>query len=201
MTHPRLADRPIYLDYNATTPIDSAVLYAAVPYLGMHFGNPSSGHHYAQAPRAAVERARAQIAELLDARPEEIVFTGGGSEADTLAVRGAALAAPAGRRHVITLPTASRRAAGVSKPAVRGLHDHPPTGRRARPSQPRRPAGRDHAETALVSIAYGNSETGTLQPIAELAAIAHAHGAVFHTAPPPSAAETSTCMNPTGSAR
>jgi cysteine desulfurase len=105
MSHPGLVNGPIYLDYNATTPVDPAVVRAALPYLETHFGNPSSSHRYAEAPRAAMARARAQLAELLGARPEEIVFTGGGSEADTLAVRGAARAAPASRRQVITLPT------------------------------------------------------------------------------------------------
>jgi cysteine desulfurase len=182
MTHPGLAGGPVYLDYNATTPVDPAALEAALPYLTVQFGNPSSGHRYAEAPRAAVERARAQVAELLGTQPGEIVFTGGGSEADTLAVRGAALAGQSPRRHVVTLPT-----------------EHPAVLQACRSLQgegfavtylPVDGFGRvDPADledvitagTALVSIAYGNSETGTLQPIPELATIARAHGAVFHT--------------------
>ncbi|MCG5220013.1 cysteine desulfurase family protein [Streptosporangium sp. KLBMP 9127] len=180
MTHPGLADGPIYLDYNATTPVDPRALEAALPYLVQHFGNPSSGHHYAQAPRTAVELARGRLAGLLGARPEEIVFTGGGSEADTLAIRGAALARP--RRHLVTQPT--------EHPAVietcRGLEADGfsitwlPVDRFGGVD----PADLDAVigeETALVSVAYGNSETGTLQPIAELAAIARRHGALFHT--------------------
>jgi hypothetical protein len=182
MTHPGLAHGPIYLDYNATTPVDPAVLDAALPYLAVHFGNPSSSHHYAQAPRAAVAHARTQLARLLGAQPEEIVFTGGGSEADTLAVRGAAHAAPAGRRQVITLHT--------EHPAVlqacRSLHTegftvtHLPVDEfgRVNPTDLQAALG---DETALVSVAYGNAETGTLQPIRELAVIARPHGAVFHT--------------------
>jgi cysteine desulfurase len=182
MTHPALADGPIFLDYNATTPVDPAVLDAALPYLAVHFGNPSSGHHYADAPRAAVARARDQLAELLGAQPHEIVFTGGGSEADTLALRGAALAAPTDRRHVITLPTEhpavlqachSLRAEGF-------VVTHLPVDQFGRVDPADLQAGITGA-TALVSIAYGNSETGTLQPISQLAAVASAHGAVFHT--------------------
>jgi cysteine desulfurase len=182
MIHPALVDAPIYLDYNATTPVDPAVLDTALPYLGIHFGNPSSSHHYADAPRAAIARARAQLAELLGAQPQEIVFTGGGSEADTLAVRGAALAVPTGRRHVITLPTEhtavlqacrSLQAEGftVTHLPVDGCGRVDPTDLQTAISD----------RTALVSVAYGNSETGTLQPIRQLAEIARAHGAVFHT--------------------
>jgi cysteine desulfurase len=182
MSHPGLVNGPIYLDYNATTPVDPAVVRAALPYIETEFGNPSSSHAYAEQPRAAVTRARSQLAQLLGAQPQEIVFTGGGSEADTLAVRGAARAAPAGRRQVITLPTEhpavlqacwSLRAEGftVTELPVDGF------GR----VRPRDLAAAITTETAVVSIAYGNSETGTLQPIAELATIARSHGAVFHT--------------------
>ncbi|MFI7697913.1 cysteine desulfurase family protein [Nonomuraea sp. NPDC049480] len=178
------ADGPIYLDYNATTPVDPAALQAALPYLSTHFGNPSSGHHYARAPREALDRARGQVAALLGAAPDEIVFTGGGSEADTLAVRGAAIATldPL-RRQIITLATEhpavlescqSLRAAGF---AVRLL----PVDRRGRADPDDLRAALSEQPTALVTIAYGNSETGTLQPIAELAALARAAGALFHT--------------------
>jgi hypothetical protein len=177
-----LVDGPIFLDYNATTPVDPAVSRAALPYLETYFGNPSSSHHYAEAPRAAVVQARAQVAELLGAQPQEIVFTGGGSEADTLAVRGAALAAPTTRRQVITLPTEhpavlqacrSLQAEGftITQLPVDGFGRVDPADLQAAIT----------SETALVTVAYGNSETGTLQPIPELATIAQAHGAVFHT--------------------
>jgi cysteine desulfurase len=77
---------PIYLDYNATTPLDPAVVRAMRPYLELHFGNPSSGHAYGQAAKAALETARAQVAALLDCAPDEIVFTSSGSESDNLAL-------------------------------------------------------------------------------------------------------------------
>ena len=88
---------PIYLDYNATTPLDPAVIEAMRPYLETHFGNPSSGHIYGVRTKKAVETARRQVAEMLGARVDEIVFTSGGSESNNLAIRGVArsLAAPA----------------------------------------------------------------------------------------------------------
>src|SRR5438270_6498906 len=79
---------PIYLDYNATTPLDPAVVEAMLPYLHGHFGNPSSAHAYGKAAHDAVDRARQQMAELLGAQPDEIVFTGGGSEASNQAIKG-----------------------------------------------------------------------------------------------------------------
>src|SRR5215218_2022645 len=83
---------PIYLDYNATTPVDPRVAEAALPYLTTHFGNPSSGHAYAEWPRRALAEVRQQLADLIGAQPADIVFTAGGSEADNLAIRGTALA-------------------------------------------------------------------------------------------------------------
>jgi Aminotransferase class-V len=81
-THPGLTGGPIYLDYNATTPVDPRVIDTMLPYLRSHFGNPSSGHHYGTAPAEAVAAARAQVGGLVGARTEEIVFTGSGSEAN-----------------------------------------------------------------------------------------------------------------------
>jgi cysteine desulfurase len=181
MTHPGLVDGPIYLDYNATTPVDPRVVEAAIPYLTNHFGNPSSGHAYANAPRAAVDRARNQVADLLGAGPDEIVFTAGGSEADTLAIRGAALAAGRGG-HVITQVTEHP---AVSE-ACRSLEDDGFTVTRLPVDHygmvdPAVLEATMTDRTVLVSIMAANSETGTLQPLAELAGIAHRHGALFHT--------------------
>jgi cysteine desulfurase len=85
--HPALARGPIYLDYNATTPIDPAVIAAMLPYLDTQFGNPSSTHRYAAPPAEALDRARGRVAALIGADPAGIVFTGSGSEADNLAIR------------------------------------------------------------------------------------------------------------------
>jgi cysteine desulfurase len=108
-THPGLDPETVYLDYNATTPTDPRVLDAMLPYLATHFGSPSSGHRYGATPAEALARARQQVAELIGAQPQEIVFTGSGSEADNLALRGAALANPSRDGtpavHVVTQPT------------------------------------------------------------------------------------------------
>lgn len=97
-----LADRPVYLDYNATTPVDPRVADAMLPHLTDFFGNPSSSHAYGAEPKAALAGARVQVADLIGAHPDEIVFTASGSEGDLLALRGAVLASrlrPPARDH------------------------------------------------------------------------------------------------------
>ncbi len=171
---------PIYLDHNATTPIDPAVRDAMRPYLGDRFGNPSSAHGYGRAARAAVDRARAEVASLLGAAPEEIVFTGGGSEADNQAVFGAARARPGG--HVVTT--------AVEHPAVLA-----PCRALAREGTRLTIVGVDEAgrvdaarvaesiedDTRLVTVMHANNEVGTIQPVAEIARLARARGAWVHT--------------------
>ncbi|MDF5753650.1 cysteine desulfurase family protein [Spongiactinospora sp. TRM90649] len=174
---------PIYLDHNATTPVDPRAAEAALPYLTTHFGNPASAHAYGETPRRAVARARDQVAALLGAAPGEIVFTGGGSESDTLAIRGAALALRgSGRTEIVTQPT--------EHPAVleacRALAADGFTTALLPVDAAGRVAVADlqaalSRRTALVTIAHANGETGTLQPIRALAAAARRAGAVFHT--------------------
>jgi cysteine desulfurase len=182
--HPGLADGPIYLDYNATTPVDPRVSEIAKPYLTTHFGNPSSAHTYAERPHRALAEARQQLAGLIGAEPAELVFTASGSEANNLAIRGSVLAndrtAPAriitqASEHPAVLETCSslQRLHGVQ---VRYL----PVDRDGR-VDPAALAKTLTPDTALVSIMAANNETGVLQPIAELAAIAHARGVLFHT--------------------
>src|SRR5262245_38540258 len=98
-------DSPIYLDYNGTTPIDPEVKRAIVPYLTKSFGNPSSGHRYGREAHAGMDRARRQVAELLGASADEIVFTAGGSESDNLAIQGVAMALRDRGSHIITQQT------------------------------------------------------------------------------------------------
>lgn len=176
-------DRPIYLDYNATTPIAREVVDAMLPFLTEQFGNPSSSHAYGTAAHDGVERARTQVADVLRCEPDEIVFTGAGSEANNLAIKGVAFARGDWGEHLIT--------SAVEHPAVlntcrylverfgyrltvlpvdgAGLVD-PDAVRRA--IEPR---------TVLISIMHANNETGTLQPIAEIAEIARRHEVTFHT--------------------
>src|SRR5438105_11648634 len=101
-THPGLQNGPIYLDYNATTPVDPIVLEAMLPYLATHFGNPSSTHQYGRTTHQAIDIARQQVAQLLGCTATEVIFTGGGSESDNLAIRGVALARRAYGNHIIT---------------------------------------------------------------------------------------------------
>src|SRR5262245_1826612 len=126
--------KPIYLDYNATTPLDPAVLDAMLPYLWEHFGNPSSTHRYGKKAHDAVEEARRQVAELLGAWPDEVVFTGGGSEASNHALKGAVLAKLRGifgrwARDAHGITTAVEPPAALQVPRTARLPGHrPPRG-------------------------------------------------------------------------
>jgi cysteine desulfurase len=188
--------QPIYLDYNATTPLDPAVFQAMVPYLGdagnvwhAHFGNPSSAHPFGRTAHDAVEAARRQVAELLGAQADEIVFTGGGSEASNLALKGVVFAKLRGLfgrwardAHVIT--------SAVEHPATLQPCDFlrrlgcrvtvlPVDGHGCvDPDAVRKALDR---RTTLVSIMHANNEVGSLQPIREIAALTHARGALIHT--------------------
>src|SRR6516162_5395551 len=173
--------KPIYLDYNATTPLDPAVVEAMLPYLREHFGNPSSSHAYGKLAHDAVDRARRQMAELLGAQPDEIAFTGGGTEASNQALKGAVFAKLHGifgrwakEAHIITSavehPATLQPCAFLKRLGCRitilpvdrhGLVD---------PEAVRKALDR---RTTLVSIMHANNEVGTVQPIREIAAIAH----------------------------
>ncbi len=173
----------VYFDHNATTPLDPAVVEAMTRALVENFGNPSSVHHFGQRAKAVMDDARSDVAELIGAEPVEVVFTSGGTEADNLAIRGAAEALePSGRRHLIassieheavlnTLKALARRGWTVTLLPVDQTGIVSPAALQAAMTR----------ETALVSVMHANNEIGTIQPIAELAAVAHAHGALMHT--------------------
>jgi len=174
--------KPIYLDYNATTPIDPEVAEAMRPFLHENFGNPSSAHWYGAQAKLAVERARSQVAGLLGCRPDEVVFTSGGSESNNFAIKGAAMARRSRGNHIIT--------SSVEHPAVievcRFLEGQgfrvtylPVNGEGLVDAEDLR--GAMTPQTVLVTVMHANNEVGTIQPIAELAAVAHAGGALFHT--------------------
>jgi cysteine desulfurase len=173
----------VYLDHNATTPVHPAVVDAMARVLKEDFGNPSSVHHFGQRAKAAVDQARSAVAALIGADPGEVVFTSGGTESDNFAIRGVAEALdPARRGHLIataieheavlnTLKALARRgwstallpigASGIASPdALRDVLRN---------------------DTAIVSIMHANNEIGTVQPIAEMARVAHERGALFHT--------------------
>jgi cysteine desulfurase len=180
--HPALAGGPVYLDYNATTPVDPRVAEAMRPHLTDLFGNPSSSHPYADAPRRALADARAQAAALVGAPPSEIVFTASGSEANLLALRGVALASGRPRPHVITQVTEHPAVLETCR-ALQRLHGVRVTVLPVDSDGLLDPAALAAAvddETVLVSVMAANNETGALQPIRELAALAHQHEALFH---------------------
>lgn len=173
----------IYFDHNATTPVAPEVADAMADALRTAYGNPSSVHAYGQQAKTALDAARASVSTLIGAEPTEVVFTAGGSESDNLAIRGVADSfASSGRRHLV--------ASGIEHEAViQTLKALRKTGWETTLVgvdasgivAPDRLAEAITDETALVSIMHANNEIGAIQPVADLADVAHARGAVFHT--------------------
>ena len=172
----------IYLDYNATTPIDPGVVDAMIPWLTTHFGNPSSSHAYGQTAKKAVDRAREQVASLLGCAADEIVFTSGGTESNNLAIFGSLRAVSGARRGIVT--------SEIEHPAVGRPCDRLGTEGYAVSRLPVDENGQINTEdakksvtleTSLVTVMLANNETGAIQPIRRLAEIAHGAGALIHT--------------------
>ncbi len=175
--------KPIYLDYNATTPVDPAVLQAMLPFFKEHFGNPSSSHIYGRAAKEAIIKAREQVARLIGAQPNEIIFTSGGTESNNHAIIGTALANMNKGKHIIT--------SEIEHPAVLkpleylqrrfsfevtllpvdkyGMVDPSDIAQAIRP------------QTVLITIMHANNEVGTINPIEEIGKIAKQKGVIFHT--------------------
>lgn len=178
-----MSQRPIYLDAHATTPVDPRVLDAMLPYFTEHFGNPASNSHiYGWSANAAVKNAREEIAQIINATPEEIVFTSGATEANNLAIKGVAEAYFNQGKHLITVLTEHQ---AVLDPCryletlgfeVTYL-----------PVQPdglldlERLVAAIREDTILVSVMAANNEIGILQPLAEIGEICHSRGVLFHT--------------------
>ncbi len=190
---------PIYLDYNASTPIDPAVAAVMKPFLADHFGNPSSGHWAAAPAKAALESARGQVAALLGCEEDEVIFTSGGSEANNLALKGVYFARPGSGDHIITTQiehpaiTApcrflERLGARITYLPVDGFGRVDPDNLN-RAITPR---------TILISIMHANNEVGTIQPIEECARIARDHGILFHTDAAQSVGKIATDVNGLG---
>jgi cysteine desulfurase len=175
-------NRPVYLDYNATTPHDPEVVEAMMPFLRTEFGNPSSSHVYGSEPRKAVARARDQVAALIGASAEEVVFTSGGTESNNYAILGAARVRSGRGRHIVTsniehpavlVTCAALEQDGfeitrvpVDRHGVVDLH---------------RLRGAIRDDTILVTVMTANNEIGTIEPIARIPEVAHEHGAWVHT--------------------
>jgi len=175
--------RPIYFDHHATTPVDSRVLEAMLPYFSDRYGNPASrSHSFGWAAEKAVERARKLVAELAGASPREMVFTSGATESNNLAVKGLWEGYQARGNHVITVSTEHRAVIDPVRHLERmgaevtilpsdldGLLDLDVLRQAIRP------------ETVLVSVMFANNETGVIQPVAEIGAICRKAGVLFHT--------------------
>ena len=177
-----MPDDRIYLDHSATTPVDPRVAEAMTRSLTQNFGNPSSVHGFGQQARAAVDRARREVAALINAKPNEIIFTSGGTEGNNLAIRGICEVAAAHGRHIVT--------SAIEHPSVRGVC----SALEQRGWEVTRLPVYDNGivrvedvrdalrpDTVLVTVMLANNEIGTIQPIAAIAAIAHEHGALMHT--------------------
>jgi cysteine desulfurase len=173
----------VYFDYNATSPLAPEVIDAVSRASRDVFGNPSSVHHFGQQAKALLDQARSAVAGLIQADPSEVVFTSGGTEADNFALRGAAEALePTGRRHLVataieheavlnTLRMLARR--GWTTTLIPVDQSGVVSVARARDVI--------SSDTAVVSVMHANNEIGTIQPVAEIAELAHQHGALMHT--------------------
>lgn len=173
---------PVYLDYNATTPVAPEVVEAIHPFLYESFGNPSSSHQFGRHAKEAVLQSRQQVANLINATPDETVFTGCANEANNLALLGVAAKAPAGRRHLVV---SAVEHPAVMEPALY-LQRHGwglsivPVDAQGRVS-PSVVAAALRSDTALVSIMQANNEVGTIQPVAEIAALTRPRRILLHT--------------------
>src|SRR5262249_4142377 len=189
----------VYLDYNASTPIDPAVAAAMRPFLEDHYGNPSSGHWAAAAAEVALETARGQVAALLRRRRGEIVFTSGGSEANNLALRGVFFAHRERGDHIITTriehPAIIEPCRFLERLGARVTYLPVDCRGRIDPDDLRRAIT---PRTILVSIMHANNEVGTIQPIEDCARIAHERGVLFHTDAAQSVGKVATDVNELG---
>ena len=174
--------KPIYLDYNATTPIAAEVKNAMLPFLDEHFGNPSSTHWFGLQSKKTIEKARSQIAEMLGCAADEIFFTSGGSEANNLAIKGYSAAHQNKGRHIIT--------SQIEHPAVLKVCDYLKHNGFEISVIPVDEFGvvkiddleqAIRTDTILISIMHANNEVGTIQPVKDVSKIAHKRGIAVHT--------------------
>ncbi|WP_274362665.1 cysteine desulfurase family protein [Paenibacillus thermotolerans] len=171
----------IYLDHAASTPIHPDVLEAMIPLMKTCFGNPSSVHRFGRAAKQALTEARDSISATLGCAPGELVFTSGGTESDNFALFGAAFAAPAGRKRIVTTAVEHHAVLNACKELERNGFEviYLPVDAYGQVSV-EDAAKAITEETAVVSVMYANNEVGTLQPVEEIGRIARERGAVFH---------------------
>ncbi|ALG67582.1 cysteine desulfurase family protein [Beggiatoa leptomitoformis] len=168
----------IYLDYNATTPLDPRVLEVMLPYLQTIHGNASSVHHFGRRVRTAIDHAREQVANLVNAHPSNIIFTSSGTEANNLALKGTACHAEVGRLMISRIEHASLYTPALSLERQGWIVDYLPVDNTGRVKQDYLTIPPD---TRLVSVMTANNETGVIQPIADIAEYCRTHNIVFHT--------------------
>lgn len=174
--------KPVYLDYNATTPIDPEVVNEMLPFIQSSFGNPSSSYSIGRINKDAIDIARNRVADLIHAKPEEIVFTSGGTESNNHAIRGAVFANKEKGKHIIT--------SSVEHPAVtevcRYLNSlgyeitYVPVDMHGR-VDPNDVKNAIRSDTVLITIMHANNEVGTIQPVKDIASYARGNNILFHT--------------------
>lgn len=173
--------QPLYLDYNATTPVDPRVFTAMRPFLEYHFGNPSSSHPYGSEGRKAIERARELMASLLRAMPDEIIFTSGGTESNNMALKGVAWLAKERGNHIIISsvehPAVSEVCAWLAGTGFRVTRVPVDSYGMVDPEDIERSVTQ---ETILISVMHANNEVGTIQPIRQIGEVARSRGVLFH---------------------
>lgn len=176
--------RKVYLDNSATTRVDSRVLEAMLPYFSEKYGNPNSLHEWGRDAREAVDKARSQVAGLVGAQPKDIIFTGGGSEADNLAVKGTAWALrDSGKKHIITSAIEHHAMLNTIKWLCKLMNFEYtilPVDSHGFVS-PKDLEAAIRPDTFMASIMFGNNEIGTIEPIEELGEVCRRHGVLFHT--------------------
>ena len=177
-----MTPRKVYLDNSATTQVDRKVLEAMLPYFSEEYGNPNSLHAWGREARKGVDNARSQVAQLIGAEPKEVIFTGGGSEADNLAIKGAAWALKDKGKHIITSSIEHHALLDTVKWLGKNGYDYTvlpvdETGM----ADPKELEAAIRPDTILTSIMYANNEIGTIEPVAELGEVCRRHGVLFHT--------------------
>jgi cysteine desulfurase len=174
--------KPIYLDFNASTPIAPEVAEAMKPFLVQHFGNPSSNHWAGEPAKEAVERARRQVADLLQCQPDEIVFTSGGSESNNHAIKGVFFALKERGNHIITTqiehPAVLNPCRFLEKHGAEVTYIGVDQYGRVDPGEIEKAVTK---KTILITVMHANNEVGTIQPIEEISKITKEQGIVFHT--------------------
>lgn len=177
-----MAPRKVYLDNSATTKVDEKVLEAMYPFFSEKYGNPNSLHEWGREARSAVDHARAQVAELIGAQPKDIIFTGGGSEADNLAIKGATWARKEKGGHIITSAIEHHALHDTVRWLAKMGYDYTflPVDKYGM-VDPKDLEAAIRPDTFLTSIMFANNEIGTIEPVTELGEICRKHNVLFHT--------------------